>query len=468
VRLALALVTLVHLGACGDPETTPGCPASPCAIHIEGYEPEEEDVISVGSRAGTGVAAVLRGTDRLILPLRTADGEPLARAPDLDLAFAIPGAGKNVTVSWLGRAHPAGRPDGIEPLDLGARRLTISGTPGPDRLAADVSGTLVVEAGAGNDVLVLAAASVEVSAGEGHDAVTVRDRGAFHVVDGGPGRDRLVAGGASVTLVGGDGEDCLLPLAADAPLLVDGGAGDDRSPRALGGAVERGGLAGTSEAFVWCGPLAAPSPDDDAVVWPDPQARAIEDGVLAAIVSRRSVDPSCRDGTWRPAPARVEGFAARRLKGVARAHAASVNGYPGPQSNAWAGGAFVAGHLIPDGSQAHVDRDGDWYDQRALRAGDPVTLADGGVAEATQRCPVSDPRCTDGAAGVIERVVQEFLESPRHCDLLMGRAESATGVVIAVGAHRQDRSLTGAELEPPGWFVDVLVEDDLGADGDRP
>jgi hypothetical protein len=464
--LALALATL-SLAACGSSTTTPlGCPESPCVVTIAGYVAADDDVLYIGSRDGSGVAALSRAGARTLLPLVRADGEPLSRVPGMDLAFAVPGAGKNVTVSWIGHARPSSPAGALEPLDLGDRTLTLTGTPGPDRLAAEVTGRLVVDAGDGNDVLVLAGATVEVIAGAGNDAVAVRDRGAGHVVDGGPGRDRLAVGGSSVTLLGGEGDDCLVPLGT--VTRVEGGGGEDRSPLDAGAAVERGGLAGSSEGFVWCGPLAAVSADADAEVWPDEDARAIEAGLLASIVARRDADPSCPDGTWRPAPARVTGFAARRLQGVARAHAASVDGYPGPQSDAWAGGAFVPGHLIPDGRNAHQDRDGEWYDQRALRAGDPVTLAEGGVAEAVQRCPRTDARCSGDAAAVLDRVLSSFLASADHCNLLMGKDDPTTGVVLAVGVHRQDRGAVGPPLHPPGCLSVGLVVDDRGGPPPRP
>jgi hypothetical protein len=428
------------------------CPDADGRFEIVGWEPADGDVLSIGSQDGAGVAAVQRfvgdTSARLLFPLRFArDGTSVGHTPDRDLVFCVPDRRVNLTVNWLGQRRP-GRPDSLDPLAAGDHDVTLIGTAGPDRIGADTTGRLLIQGGAGNDVIVAAGKTVVIDAGGGHDAVTVRDRGAGHQVRGGDGRDRLVVGGMDVDVDGGGDDDCVLLAAAGS---VDGIPGDP---------------SGTAAGFTWCGPVAAPDPGSDPVIWPDGDARELESRVLAAIIDRRSTRPTCRDGTWNPAPARTSGFAARRLQGVARAHASASDGYPGPQSDAWAGGDFVAGRVVANGAEAHQDQDGDFYDQRAMRAGDPVQLAGGLVSEAVQRCPATDPRCA-GVDAAADRIVSSFMNSPGHCDTLMGRDEPPTGMIIAVGVHRQDRSVTGAALDPPGWFVDVLVEDDLGAYVDR-
>jgi len=114
---------------------------------------------------------------------------------------------------------------------FGGESQTISYTPGD---------TIVVEAGAGDDTLIINAGvdlNVEFNGGTGNDRIEMYGNGTL-VANGGPGNDIIIGGGLNDVLEGGDGNDTL-----------QGGNGDDSIEGGIGDDILQGGAGNDTYIF---------------------------------------------------------------------------------------------------------------------------------------------------------------------------------------------------------------------------
>jgi len=344
MRFALA-VSGVLLAACGDDASKVPftCTATdhPPELSLVGYVPRPLDTLSLGVVDGRLAAWVLRFSDEDGRPLAeavaevvavaTPDGEPIAAPIEAAWTFRIPeDASRTLVTRIVGR--DTGVFTGTERagplLTLGEAAfpagLCALGTDHDDWLELRADGRIAIDAGDGQDALLVAGGEVRVDGGAGNDTIELfaRDGEGPWVIRGGPGRDRIVGHVDGADLLGEGDDDCVVPVGHEVALDL---GGQDLA------AVYR-----------WCGPLAGV--DEDAA-W-DPTARAIEAALLDEIDAARRVGIECRSGHFGPAPVPAHGGEDfEKLRWAARLHVRDMGGYPPPTSPRFAGDVFVIGNV---------------------------------------------------------------------------------------------------------------------------
>src|SRR5829696_2830766 len=147
---------------------------------------------------------------------------------DLTATLNLDGAADNVTVSVAGGLLVHGQTTG----GLASGSDWDSATPGDQTVPADGTFTVIVNGGAGNDSITVAAKATELASsglnGDGGDDV-VSGSDSNETLTGGEGNDRLVAGKGDDVMNGGAGNDTLVWNQGDGSDQADGQAGNDAS-----------------------------------------------------------------------------------------------------------------------------------------------------------------------------------------------------------------------------------------------
>lgn len=111
---------------------------------------------------------------------------------------------------------------------VAAGTLTITGTPGNDRIQVYQDGPSLVVLSGTEQILETPSAAVSniaIDGGDGNDSIVVAKNVTQPVqIDGGNGQNKLVAGGGDAVLVGGTGNDALFGGLANNSFNADGGA----------------------------------------------------------------------------------------------------------------------------------------------------------------------------------------------------------------------------------------------------
>lgn len=136
--------------------------------------------------------------------------------------------------SFLGDAALDAGPGDDDVLVGAASHASALGGAGDDSIVAVSNGLGTVSGGAGNDAIAGRSGSDDLAGDEGADLLAEQPGHSIATLDGGDGADRLV-GSAFSELFGGAGNDLLVE-----GYTLDGGAGGDRI-KSLGGATVRGG-----------------------------------------------------------------------------------------------------------------------------------------------------------------------------------------------------------------------------------